>query len=108
MAMPRRMLSVTPCAWSSRTCPTSATTTPSTSRTTDMAVIQRDVDPQETREWLEALEAVPPEERPGRAQQLSAPGRNEARGAGAPGDGGPAPPLAHPGPPPPAQRPPGD
>src|SRR5258708_17367598 len=83
MAMPRRMLSVTPCAWSSRTCPTSATTTPSTSRTTDMAVIQRDVDPQETREWLEALEAVLREEGPERAQQLIDTVVNEARGSGA-------------------------
>src|SRR6476659_2591205 len=81
--MRRRMLSVTTCAWSSRTCPTSATTTPSTSRTSDMAVIPKDLDPQETQEWLEALEAVLREEGPDRAQQLLDTVVHEARGSGA-------------------------
>src|SRR5437762_8438055 len=48
-----------------------------------MAVIQRDVDPQETQEWLEALEAVLREEGPDRAQQLIDTVVNEARGSGA-------------------------
>src|SRR5215213_5157903 len=81
--MPPRKLCATTYAWSSRTCQTSATTTPSTSRTTDMAVIPRDADPQETREWLEALEAVLREEGPDRAQQLIDTVVWEARGSGA-------------------------
>src|SRR5215208_3792847 len=81
--MPRSVRFATTCAWSSRTCQPFATTTPSTSRTTDMAVIQRDVDPQETREWLEALEAVLREEGPDRAQHLLDTVVNEARGSGA-------------------------
>src|SRR4051812_6480828 len=48
-----------------------------------MAVIQRDVDPQETQEWLEALEAVLREEGPDRAQQLIDTVVWEARGSGA-------------------------
>ena len=48
-----------------------------------MAVIPRDVDPQETREWLEALEAVLREEGPERAQHLIDTVVNEARGSGA-------------------------
>jgi pyruvate dehydrogenase E1 component len=48
-----------------------------------MAVIQRDVDPQETQEWLEALEAVLREEGPDRAQQLIDTVVWEARGFGA-------------------------
>src|SRR6476620_1944458 len=48
-----------------------------------MAVIQQDADPQETREWLEALEAVLREEGPERAQQLIDTVVNEARGSGA-------------------------
>jgi pyruvate dehydrogenase E1 component len=48
-----------------------------------MAVIPRDVDPQETQEWLEALEAVLREEGPNRAQQLIDTVVNEARGSGA-------------------------
>src|SRR4051812_25317337 len=48
-----------------------------------MAVIQRDVDPQETQEWLEALEAVLREEGPDRAQALLDTVVNEARGSGA-------------------------
>ena len=35
-----------------------------------MATITRDADPQETQEWLEALEAVLREDGPERAQQL--------------------------------------
>src|SRR5436190_22108214 len=81
--MRRRMRSVTTCAWSSRTSQPSVPTTRSTSRTTDMAVIPRDVDPQETQEWLEALEAVMREEGPDRAQQLIDTVVNEARGSGA-------------------------
>jgi pyruvate dehydrogenase E1 component len=49
-----------------------------------MAVISRDVDPQETQEWLEALEAVLREEGPERAQQLIDTVVWEARGSGAP------------------------
>src|SRR4051794_36922179 len=48
-----------------------------------MAVIPQDVDPQETQEWLEALEAVLREEGPDRAQALLDPVVNEARGSGA-------------------------
>jgi pyruvate dehydrogenase E1 component len=48
-----------------------------------MAVIARDADPQETQEWLEALEAVLREEGPDRAQQLIDTVVNEARGSGA-------------------------
>src|SRR3954469_24508785 len=81
--MPPRTPSVTTCAWFSRTCQTSALTTPSTSRTTDMAVIARDADPQETQEWLQELEAVLREEGPDRAQQLIDTVVNEARGSGA-------------------------
>src|SRR3954466_1857193 len=49
-----------------------------------MATVPRDVDPQETREWLEALEAVLREDGPERAQQLIDTVVNEARGSGAP------------------------
>jgi pyruvate dehydrogenase E1 component len=49
-----------------------------------MAVISRDVDPQETQEWLEALEAVLREEGPERAQHLIDTVVWEARGSGAP------------------------
>jgi pyruvate dehydrogenase E1 component len=48
-----------------------------------MAVIPQDVDPQETQEWLEALEAVLREEGPDRAQLLLDTVVNEARGSGA-------------------------
>ena len=48
-----------------------------------MAVIPQDVDPQETQEWLEALEAVLREEGPDRAQLLIDTVVNEARGSGA-------------------------
>src|SRR4051794_10243327 len=48
-----------------------------------MATIPRDADPQETQEWLEALEAVLREEGPERAQQLIDTVVNEARGSGA-------------------------
>src|SRR4051794_33342752 len=48
-----------------------------------MAVIPQDVDPQETQEWLEALEAVLREEGPDRAQALLDTVVNEARGSGA-------------------------
>jgi pyruvate dehydrogenase E1 component len=48
-----------------------------------MAVIPRDVNPQETQEWLEALEAVLREEGPDRAQALLDTVVNEARGSGA-------------------------
>jgi pyruvate dehydrogenase E1 component len=43
-----------------------------------------DVDPEETREWLEALDAVVREEGPERAQQLLEAVLERARGAGAP------------------------
>src|SRR3954451_23920394 len=78
------MRSATTCAWFCRTCQTSATPTPSISRTTDMAVVPRDADPQETQEWLEALEAVLREEGPERAQHLIDTVVWEARGSGAP------------------------
>src|SRR3954451_9477850 len=81
--MPPSRRSVTTCAWCSRICRTFDVTTPSTSRTTDMAVIPRDADPQETQEWLEALEAVLREDGPQRAQQLIDTVVNEARGSGA-------------------------
>src|SRR3954453_17407755 len=48
-----------------------------------MAVIARDADPQETQEWLEALEAVLSEEGAQPAQQLIDTVVNEARGPGA-------------------------
>src|SRR5436190_337128 len=48
-----------------------------------MAVISRDADPQETQEWLDALEAVLREDGPERAQQLIDTVVNEARGSGA-------------------------
>src|SRR3954466_9659953 len=82
--MPPRKRSATTCAWSCRTCQTSAQPTPSTSRTTDMAVISRDADPQETQEWLEALEAVLGEEGPEPAQDLIDRVVWEGRGSGAP------------------------
>jgi pyruvate dehydrogenase E1 component len=49
-----------------------------------MAVIPRDADPQETREWLEALDAVLREDGPQRAQQLIDAVVGEARESGAP------------------------
>jgi pyruvate dehydrogenase E1 component len=49
-----------------------------------MATVPRDVDPQETQEWLEALEAVLREDGPERAQQLIDTVVSEARGSGAP------------------------
>jgi pyruvate dehydrogenase E1 component len=48
-----------------------------------MAATPRDGDPEETREWLEALEAVLREEGPERAQHLIDTVVNEARGSGA-------------------------
>jgi pyruvate dehydrogenase E1 component len=48
-----------------------------------MAVIPRDVDPQETQEWREALEAVLREEGPDRAAQLIDTVVSDARGSGA-------------------------
>src|SRR5262249_18707015 len=99
---------VTTCAWSSRTCRQSAPTTRSTSRTTDMAVIQTDTDPQETQEWLEALEAVLREEGPQRAPQLIDTVVNEARGSGAPVEVGLTTPYVNTIPPEREQKLPGD
>ncbi len=48
------------------------------------AAVQRDVDPQETREWLEAIDAVLREDGPERAQQLLESVLNRAREKGAP------------------------
>jgi pyruvate dehydrogenase E1 component len=48
-----------------------------------MAVIARDTDPEETQEWLEALDDVLREDGPERAQQLIDSVVNEARGSGA-------------------------
>src|SRR4051795_12120327 len=48
-----------------------------------MATIPRDADPQETQEWLEALDDVLREDGPERAQQLIDTVVNEARGSGA-------------------------
>src|SRR3954452_7551697 len=49
-----------------------------------MAVISRDADPQETQEWLEALEAVLREDGPERAQKLIEAVLADARSSGAP------------------------
>src|SRR5947207_1969003 len=66
MRMRPRRHCVTTCGWSSRGSPPSAATIPSTSREAEMAVLQ-DIDPQETHEWLEALEAVLREDGPERS-----------------------------------------
>src|SRR3954469_3949197 len=106
--MPPSRRSVTTCAWCSRICRTFDVTTPSTSRTTDMAVIPRDADPEETQEWLEALEAVLREDGPERAQQLIDTVVWEARGSGAPVEVGLTTPYVNTIPPDREERLPGD
>src|SRR3954468_21756805 len=73
-----------------------------------MAVISRDTDPQETQEWLEALEAVLREEGPERAQQLIDTVVWEARGSGAPVEVGLTTPYVNTIPPDREERLPGD
>src|SRR3954451_10203322 len=106
--MPPSRRSVTTCAWCSRICRTFDVTTPSTSRTTDIAVIPRDADPEETQEWLEALEAVLREDGPERAQQLIDTVVWEARGSGAPVEVGLTTPYVNTIPPDREQKLPGD
>src|SRR3954453_3828209 len=106
--MPPSRRSDTTCAWCSRTCRTFVVTIPSTSRATDMAPVSRDADPQETQEWLEALEAVLREDGPERAQQLIDTVVWEARGSGAPVEVGLTTPYVNTIPPDREERLPGD
>src|SRR4051795_5004390 len=73
-----------------------------------MAVISRDADPQETQEWLQALQAVLREEGPERAQQLIDTVVWEARGSGAPVEVGLTTPYVNTIPPDREERLPGD
>src|SRR5258705_12527769 len=72
------------CGWCCRDCPPSESSIRSTSRSPMSQMIEVDVDPQETREWLEALDAVIREDGPQRAQELIEAVLDGARAKGAP------------------------